>query len=279
MKVTKVSALLIIFAIFFTGVLSPALVKGDEETATSSRKHERVKVREVNGIPAPEAIQERLKAFREKKDEKEKLSALRVYGEELIERRINILQQQLERITAYSSLPAEEKEELMEKIREKIEALKELQNRIRSGEDLEELKERVRSIGKDHKVFRFVVPKTRLVAISGKLKAVQHRMEAVSEKVEKILERAKQNGLDTADLEDLLAEYEKYLSQAEENVEQVEELLESFQEEETNLKEIFGQAKEHVKSAHKNLTEARKVLREIITTLKTLKEQVKSTNQ
>lgn len=256
---------LVIFVSLIGLLASPILVSAQERQGD----------RGESDTTTREELRSALRSVRTAQTEQERLQRLRDYLEQLISRRIEMLQRAQDRINSNLNLTEEEKTKILQKIDQSITRLEELRSQAVAQENVEWLRQQIRELGHGHRVFQEVLPYARFHALLGKLRAVLNRMRAIERKINQTIDSAQAQGLAVAELEESAAEYQRHLNKTQTEIDSLKLFIEALSASSDDPKEVFEQAKERIRAAHSALKEARKSLRKIHAALKELREATK----
>lgn len=202
-----------------------------------------------------------------------KIARLKIFGTRALQIRIRIMERWQLRIRA-SVIDEDMKDILLADLQANIDGLKNLKAKIEGDTDLETLKEDVRSIFTDYRIFLVVLPRNHARFAGSRLNTIiNHRLEKLDERLDTIVSRFQEQGKDTATLESLIELYENQVSLAQAKIAEADAkfVLMSPSDVET-AREYLSQGREYLDECRTGILSAKETLRQIAAEIKRLRQ-------
>ncbi|MDO8686900.1 MAG: hypothetical protein Q7K11_01695 [Candidatus Berkelbacteria bacterium] len=132
------------------------------------------------------------------------LDTLKAKGIKMIEKRVSELYKTLDRIQKDKNLTSEEKTSLANEINAAIASLNSLTAKIKSDTNIADLRNDVKKIVDESKIFSNIVPKVRLLIAIDNLQNLSVKIADLTPKIQKLIDDLKSSGKDVAKLQSLV---------------------------------------------------------------------------
>jgi hypothetical protein len=191
-----------------------------------------------------------------------------------IDNRIQLLTNLRERIQTMTNLDNQTKTKLLADIDKAITDLQAIQNQVNNEGDLQNLRERVRSIFSNFHVYSVTAPQDLGESLVGQGMYILGRLEAIQKQLQTMLTQNKNAGKDTSSIQSLMDQVNTKLDDAKAQLAIAEEKFKSMTPANTDEakasrdegKTAFKQAKDDLKEAHNLLKEIFNALKEMTAT-------------
>jgi chromosome segregation ATPase len=266
---------LLAIAIFLLPVGSLA---SPRDNIRSTRGEESLFQIQANQRPEPQNAEERKKALDESLEkyknsaQEKRLENLKNHGLNSIEVRLGVINNFVNQIESNKRFDNETKEKLIEDIQVYINQLLELRDQIEAEDDIEKLKELIRGIHKDLKIFSIVRPKQSAIMAIARIQGLVNRIKNLESKIENLIALHEEKGQDTTNLDLKLNQLRENLELAEEKISQAKKSFESVA---TNKE----QSKTYIEEGRAYLLEARSLIKETREILKSITKELKGEDE
>lgn len=227
----------------------------------------------------PTEIEEAQKEAREAREalqlaEGDKLQLqLKDYGQKAIQQRIKSLEHARNQINSIQGLSAEDQAELINNLAAAENGLNTLLGQINGEEDVEKLREHVKNIFYNYRIYAVELQKTYgLQACMVFEYLIEEKVEVAYETIDGLLATLQSSGVDTSNLEALIAEFKGYIGTIKTDLTAAKAeframvAAQDLTEAHTHL--LTG--REYLHNARENMMKARKVLQQIKAEVKKL---------
>lgn len=196
-----------------------------------------------------------------------------------IDKRINTLNNLLDKMGLAKRLNDDDKSELSVQINDEIAGLETLRDKIEADSSLASLRADVQSIVKDYRVYKLIVPKARMLIASDRILAAAEKFEtSVIARLENALNESKNRGDDVSELEEKLEELKGNIESAKINAQKANDLVSELTPDDYNSNpKVFEEPRELLKDGKEDLKDAADKAREVYKSLSSdLRERIKS---
>jgi hypothetical protein len=142
-----------------------------------------------------------------------------------ITRRTDSLENLISRIQEMKILSAEDKISLINQIKEQINSLENLNNKISEDIDAVALKEHRRAVYDQYRIYIVFMPKIQILAASDRVIEICNDFSAFTVKIQERLKKASDNGKDTSSLQLTLTDLQKKLVDVKSQVESAQKIV------------------------------------------------------
>lgn len=199
-----------------------------------------------------------------------------------IERRINSLNKMAGKLNSMKRVSDNDKELLHSQISSQISVLNSLDAKIQSDNDGATLKEDIKSITQNYRIFMLVIPQGAIIATSDRVVTTSSMMTTFGNKLETRINQAKEEGYDVAKMEASLNVYTSKVNDANVKAKESIDLVVNLKPDngdktvaESNHK-ILLDARSRTKSAQADLRAARDEAKKIVKELKSINLEAKT---
>jgi len=257
----------ILLSTAFTQVLATEFSLGEEAQVEAAEQFKN-KVAEENQGEEQEDQKKEDNALKEYKNASRarKRERLQAYGEKTINRRITSLKNIRARVQNTKRMTEENKKYIEDEIIKYISDLEALKNKIKNNNDLTSLKEDVKSIFYDYRVYLVLFPKYHGLRMCGTASyLLENKANPLFKKIENLVSVLKDDGKDTANLESLLSRLKSNIENVKNEIAEAESNFKSMKpaKDLTKEKAALKEGKNHLVNARKYLNDARQNLREM----------------
>jgi len=157
--------------------------------------------------------EEALRQYRRAASSEKKMEGLIILGQKMIEKRVADLEKVQARLQAVERISEETKTELLNRVAQNTTDLQAFEIEIEDIEDLEVMKEKVRSIVFNYRIYLVFIPQIRGLAVVDRLKYFAEKIVEVKEKMEEELAALEEEGKDVSAIWDLVESAEEQLAE------------------------------------------------------------------
>lgn len=236
-----------------------------EEITTQSQGNQSILLK--NKEERKKSLDESLEKYRNSTQDK-KLETLRSHGLNAIEVRLEVINNFIKQIESNSRFDQETKDALIENTQTFTNDLFELRDKISVEQDFNQLKELVKSIHKDLKIFSVVKPKQTATMAIARIQGIVNRLKNLEKKIENLITLQEDKGEDTAGLESKLEEIKEKIVLVEEKLELAKQSFQKVSTDKEQAKAAIEEGKSYLKEARTLIKETSTLLREIVKELR-----------
>ncbi len=214
-------------------------------------------------------IEEALRQYKRAASLPKKMEGLITLGQKMIGKRVADLEKVQTRLQAVERISEETKTELLNRVAQNTIDLQALEIEIEDTEDLEAMKEKVRSIVFDYHIYLVFIPQIRGLAVVDRLKYFAEKIAEVKDKIEEELAALEEKGEDLSAIWDLAESAEEQLAEGLEFTQRAEDKFSS-------MKVGDIEAAQDLKAgARKDLASGRSSLRKALQSLRQAWQEIK----
>lgn len=189
----------------------------------------------------------------------ERLTQAKTRGEQEINRRLATLDRLTRQVQQVKRLSSGNRSALLAELNTARAGLSALLTEIEGDTDLVTLKEDLRSIVDDYRVYVFLVPKVHLIVAADAMLAIATKFDEIKAKLQTLIDKAAATGSDTSAAEAALAALEAAVEAAEASATSViSDVLPLDASSYPSNKGTIASARDKLRSARQSLNEARK---------------------
>jgi len=226
--------------------------------------------------PRAQKIQDAVNARRQKT-----IDRLHALGDKMIDRRVAALNKAITRVNNSKKVATADRDALVSDLNANINNLNTLKATIDGDSEIDSLKNEIKSIVIDYRIYAVVLPRDRGKLIDGRINAILSRIDTLSSKLDTWLDSAKKRGFDLSHIDELDQDFKAKLADAHS---QADEAMNQFSAMQPAAD--LGAAKNHLSAGktamrrvRDDLKAARGDLRQIIITFKGLRLGTLSSTQ
>lgn len=218
-----------------------------------------------------------------KKGEGTQMTRLLEKGDKAIAARVEALNKLIEKITSMKLVSAENKASLNTQIQNQITALNNLKAKIATDTELATLKDDVRSITVNFRIYALIIPQGRIIAAADRLNMLAGDFAVIATKLQTRINEAQTAGKDVTKLNTLLTELNAKITDAKTQAQTAISHSVSLAPDNgdktvmTSNAEALKQAHKDLQAGQQDIVAARKIIENIRKALKVLKLPVSST--
>jgi len=224
------------------------------------------------------SLNESLEKYKNAAQDK-RLEALRNHGLNAIEVRLKVINNFANQIESNDKFDQDTKDGLMKNIQNLTNELIELKDKISTEQNIDQLKELVRSIHKDFKIFSIVKPRQSAIIAIARIQGVVNRLKNLEQKIESLIMLQKEKGKSTANLDLKLERLRENIVLTEEKINLAKQSFQKLSTDKEQTKAIIEEGKSYLLEARTLIKETGKLLREIIKELRNETEEEIKENQ
>ncbi|MBU4332328.1 hypothetical protein KKD19_04585 [Patescibacteria group bacterium] len=215
-----------------------------------------------------------LKEYREAKTSEQRVQKLQDIGENMIGRRISVIELAKNRFTTAQRISQAIKDKISLVLDDNVTNLNALKEDILAGDDLEGLKTKVKSIVTGYRVFVVVIPQSRGLVVADRLGGFKEKLVELKDKIQARAGELGGDEADTSGVEALIEQAGSKITEAEASLAMAEEKFSSMQVSDASGakdlksagKQALVRARESLRAAKNDLREAAQALKELIKT-------------
>ncbi len=211
-------------------------------------------------------------AMHDKNDDK--ADHMTAHGEKMIDVRISILEKLQKRFEDMKRLSSDDKSALSAQISAQITALTNLKAQIDAGTSTTTIKDDIKSIRPDLRIFALVAPRAAITAAADRITSVVSAMETIGSKLETRIATAKTAGKDVSAAETAYADYKVQIANAKVEAKAALDLVVDLKADNgdqtvfTHNKQVLTEARAKIKEAASDLKAARADIKTIVNATK-----------
>ncbi len=189
-----------------------------------------------------------------------------------IDKRIQALQRQLERVQNMQKIAEEDKNYLVAEIQGNIDGLNALRAKIEGDTDIATLKADIKSIVTNFRIYAVVLPKGLALMAADRANWGAQRFDVLAAKIQERIDKAEAAGKDVTKVQELLDQFKAKIADAKTHIERAREAFKSMLPVDPGgAKSALQAGKSHLKDARAAFREAIGILRQIVSAFKEMK--------